>query len=111
MSLQNLIADIVRIISHATPLPDWANRQEVKDFADRIVPDLIDLGFDAGGLQAAHGECMALPPDELETLVNAALPPSKIGDGTLVKWLIANLPAILQIISLFVKQPAPAPTT
>ena len=107
MNITTTIQDIVKIVSDAAPLPTWSDRVAVKAFAAKIIPDLIDLGFDAGGLQAVHGECCALPPGELEGIVAAAIPVGKLGDGTILKWLVANLPTIISIISLFVKSPAP----
>jgi hypothetical protein len=103
MNFTALVTDITRAVADAAPLPDFTDRAAVKAFAVKLIPDLIDLGFDAGGLQASY-EALALA--ELESIVKAALPVEKLGDGTILKWIVANLPTIISIISLFVKVPA-----
>ena len=102
MNLAQVLPDIVKAVADASPLPEWNNLAAVQGFAVKLVPDLIAVGYHAAGLQAAHAECCALAPGDLESQVKAAMPVGKIGDGTILKWLVANLPAILQIITVFV---------
>jgi hypothetical protein len=109
MNVQALIGDIVRIVSDAAPLPDFNDCTATKAFAVKLLPDLIDAGYDIAGLQSAHAECCALPGDTIEAIVQSGVPLEKVGDGTILKWLAANMGTIISMILLFIpKSPAPA---
>lgn len=106
MDTTKLLTDIIKAVSDAQPLPDFTDRVSIKAFAAKLVPDLIDAGFDTAGLQAAHAECCAMAPADLETKIKAADQVGAIGDGTILKWLVANLPSIIQMVLLFVPKTA-----
>jgi hypothetical protein len=98
----SIIADIIKIIQDASPLPTLTDRAAVKAFVTRVAPDLVDLVFDAGGFQ---GFAAKLADESLE----------KIGDGTWIKLFIEKLPQIIQIamtiLALLPKNPTPTPAT
>lgn len=106
MNLATILPAVVKAVADSQPLPDFSNRTAVKAFAVKLVPDLIDVGFDAAGLQAVHTECCDMAKGDLEAQVKAAMPVGAIGDGTILKWLVTNLPAILQLIAVFVPKAA-----
>jgi hypothetical protein len=116
MSANQLLTDIIKIITDATgsgPLPSITDEAAVTALAVKVVPDLIALGYDlAGGATAssAHAECCAMSATDLKALVMASVNPTKLGDGSLLSWLVANLPSIIALITGFFPKPAPVPT-
>ncbi len=94
MSQIQLITDVVKIFTDATdgPLPSISDRAGVKALLVKVIPDLADLAYDAAGMQAEHVDVEA---------VKASVPVGKLGDGTLLQLIIANLPQIAAFIKLF----------
>jgi hypothetical protein len=87
MNTTKVITDIVLLISKGGALPSSTDREAVKAYAVAIVPGLIDLGYDAMGLQVAAGEFKAMSPKEIKKCVCDTMPAEKIGDGTILKFL------------------------
>lgn len=97
MDIRKLIADITRLASEAWPLPQYSDRAAVKVWAKAIIDPLIDLGYDAAGFEGAQMRVASLSQDEIEKIVMESLPPEKIGDGRIVKWISANLSDLFKI--------------
>ena len=96
--LNTLFLDIEKTISDAGGLPDFKDGKAVAAWAGRIAPDIVQFIYDAGGLSQVKPALMAMAANP-EAAAAAGWKP----DGTIIKWVITNLPAIMQIISLFVK--------
>lgn len=92
MSPVNLISDLVAVMEAAGPLPDIHDRAAVKAAVLKALPALIDLIYDAGGIDAVKTALAAAAPGDLE----------KIGDGHIIKWLVANLPTIISTIEAII---------
>jgi hypothetical protein len=86
VSYQKLVTDIVKLVTDATPLPAAGDRSAVKAFLTKLIPDLVDLVYDAGGLDAVKALCASPEPFE------------KIGDGKILQWVTTNLPTIISLV-------------
>ena len=97
MEPAKIISDIVTLIKDAGPLPTISDRGAVKAFLGRVVPDLVDLTYDAGGFDAVKAAL-----ESHGTVAAEAEAPGKIGDGKILQWVVTNLPQILAIISALI---------
>ena len=104
--VNQLLLDIEKTIADAGNLPDFTDKAATAAWAGRIAPDIVNFIYDAGGLGTVHAAlCAAAAP--------GSAPLGKIGDGSIMRWLVANGPAIMafimQIVAVIPKAPAPAP--
>jgi hypothetical protein len=115
-----LVTILVSLIRAGVPLPDFSNEAAVKAWLDNLSPVLaaIIVRLISGGDAVAACEAAA-SDDGLWEAVAAELEsgddsPGRIGDGTILKWLKENGPALLNLIMTIIAfipktQPAPAP--
>ena len=105
MNYAKLVTDLAKILSDGGALPTFTDRAAVKAYLSKVGPDLVDLVFDAGGLDAVTILCAAQPA--------GVVPVEAKGDGHILQWIVTNLPTILStitaIIAMFGKTPVPAP--
>jgi hypothetical protein len=102
MSYQDVLKDVVAMVTEVGLPPSFSDRAAVKVWVTKAAPHLVDMGYDVAGFQSSAGELMACSPEHITTLVTAAMPPEKIGDGHIIQWITANLPNILQLVTTII---------
>lgn len=111
----NLVSILVALLRAGLPFPDWRNREQFLVWWGGLGPVAFDI-LAALTPDEVQAVCGAVPSDDLWESVAAELygdAPGRIGDGTILRWLQANGPALLQlimtIIAIIPKKPDPAP--
>ena len=119
MVVSAVLADLCRLIAGFQPFPDLSKRENAKALLIKIGPDLVDLAYDVGGIDAlAKCLCGATPSDvdgAIRLLADSG-DLGKFGDGAFIKNLIANLPQLITsfmqiwgLISNLIPKTMPAP--
>ena len=90
-----IITDLVKLFANASQLPDPKDRAAVKAYALRVVPDVIDLVYDAGGIDNVEAALLELKATSLRGENVGAF-----GDGAIIQYLIAHGAEILALIKM-----------
>jgi hypothetical protein len=108
----DLISILVSLLRAGWPLPDFNDEAAVKTWLDGLTPTLASIIARLTPDERASLLAPQAAGDDLWEAVEAELP-GRIGDGTILRWLKENGPAILNIIMTiiaFIPKTQPAPT-
>ncbi len=106
MSLSQILTDLFKLIGDCQPLPDPRDRAAVKAFAVKLAPDIIDLVYDAGGLDAVAAALDGLTVEDARAVMG---PAGLKWDAALIAKLLAALPAVIAAIKAIIEAFRPTP--
>ena len=98
---KKILSDVVTLVSESFPLPNFADEAATGAYFGKIAPGLVTIAYDVIKSDPAKVlECSNCAPTEAEwkEAIGLSAAPEKIGDGTIMAWLVKNGPALIQFI-------------